>query len=43
MHVNMIEIRCYKNYMSYSLLRTCIVLFIVRMNAKKEQAVIWDT
>lgn len=43
MHVNMIEICCYKNCMSYSLLRTYVVVLIVGVNARKEQAVIWDT
>lgn len=42
MNVLICEICCYKNYMSYSLLRTYIVLLIVGVNARKEQAVVWD-
>lgn len=43
MRVNAIEICRCENYMSYSLLRTYIVILIAGVNARREQAVIWDT
>lgn len=41
MCVTIIETCCYQHYVSYSLLRTYIILLIVGVNAKQEQAAIW--
>lgn len=41
MRVTIIETCCYQHYVSYSLLRTHIILLIVGVNAKQGQAVIW--
>lgn len=41
MRVTIIDPCCYQHYVSYSLLRTYIILLIVGVNAKAEQAAIW--
>lgn len=41
MHVTIIETCCYQHFVSYSLLRTHIILLIVGVNARQGQAVIW--